>query len=45
MTLKFILGVEPLSKFDDYVSQVKKMNVDEAVKINQAAYDRFINKK
>ncbi|MBD2869012.1 extracellular solute-binding protein [Paenibacillus arenilitoris] len=44
MVLKFILGVEPLSKFDDYVSQVKKLGIDKAVSLTQAAYDRYLTK-
>jgi putative aldouronate transport system substrate-binding protein len=45
MVLKFILGAEPLTKFDDYVAQVKKLKIDEAIKITQTAYDRHISKK
>jgi putative aldouronate transport system substrate-binding protein len=45
MVLKFILGAEPLSKFDDYVNQLKKLGIDEAVKITQTAYDRYLSKK
>jgi putative aldouronate transport system substrate-binding protein len=45
MVLKFILGAEPLSNFDNFVAQLKKFGVDEAVQITQAAYDRFQNKK
>lgn len=41
MVLKFIVGQEPLSKYDSFVSQIKKMNIDEAVSIYQKAYDRF----
>lgn len=44
MVLKFIIGTEPLSKFDDYVNQLKKLGVDEAVQITQAAYDRYTSK-
>jgi putative aldouronate transport system substrate-binding protein len=43
--LKFIMGVEPLDKFDDYVKQIKKMGIDEAIKIQQAALDRYNNRK
>jgi putative aldouronate transport system substrate-binding protein len=45
MVLKFILGAEPLTKFDDYVAQLKKLGIDEGIKINQAAYDRYLSKK
>jgi putative aldouronate transport system substrate-binding protein len=45
MVLKFILGAEPLSNFDNYVAQLKKLGIDDAVKITQTAYDRFKAKK
>lgn len=45
MILKFIMGKEPLSKFDDYVAQLKKMGIDKAIKIQQAALDRYNNRK
>lgn len=38
---KFVLGVESMDKFDDYVATIKKMGVDEAVKLTQDAYERF----
>lgn len=41
MSLKFIMGVEPVSGFDAYVAQVKKLGIDRVVAIYQAAYDRF----
>ena len=44
MRLKFIIGSEPLSKFDEYVNQVKKMNIERAIQLQQAALDRY-NKK
>lgn len=45
MVLKFILGAEPMSKYDDFVKKIKSMNIDEAVKIYQGAYDRFNSRK
>lgn len=45
MTTKFIMGVEPLSNFDKFVSTIKSMGVDEAIKARQAALDRFNNRK
>jgi putative aldouronate transport system substrate-binding protein len=45
MVLKFIIGAEPLSNFDAFVSQVKKLGIDQAVKITQSAYDRYSSKK
>ncbi len=41
MTLKFITGQEPISGFDAYVENIKKLNIDRAVEINQAAMDRY----
>lgn len=41
MRLKFIMGVEPLDKFEDYVQQIKKMNLQRAIEIQQTALDRY----
>jgi putative aldouronate transport system substrate-binding protein len=41
MSMKFIMGVEPISKYDAYVSQLNKMGLDKALKTYQAAYLRF----
>ncbi|GEK05690.1 extracellular solute-binding protein [Schleiferilactobacillus harbinensis] len=38
---KFITGVKPLSEWDSYVKTIKGMNVDQYVKVYQAAYDRW----
>lgn len=40
----FILGSKPLSEFDAYVQQIKDLNIDRAIEIQQAAYDRFQNR-
>ncbi|MDF2675521.1 MAG: extracellular solute-binding protein family 1 [Clostridiales bacterium] len=42
MVLKFIIGAEPLSKFDEYVNNVKKLGIDEAAQITQKAYERYM---
>ena len=39
--LKFIMGTEPLENFPQYVENIKNMNLDRAIEIQQAAYDRF----
>ncbi len=39
--VKFIMGVEPLERFDSYVEKIKGMKIDEAISIQQAALDRF----
>lgn len=41
MFVKFVMGKEPLEKFDDYVKQMKDMGVDKMVKIYQDALDRY----
>ncbi|MBB3113367.1 putative aldouronate transport system substrate-binding protein [Paenibacillus phyllosphaerae] len=41
MVLKFIMGNEPLDKFDAYLGTLKKMNIERAIAIHQAAYDRY----
>jgi putative aldouronate transport system substrate-binding protein len=39
--VQFILGREPLSKFDDFVKQIRAMNIERALKLQQDALDRF----
>ena len=41
MIMKFIMGLEPLEKFDDYVSQIERMGIDDITKIQRDAYSRF----
>ncbi|MDW7657785.1 MAG: hypothetical protein SCM11_11510 [Bacillota bacterium] len=41
MVNKFIMGVEPLSKYDEYVTRINAMGIDEAIAIYQAALDRY----
>jgi putative aldouronate transport system substrate-binding protein len=45
MTVKFIIGTEPLSKFDDFVKRIESMRINNAINIQQAALDRFNNRK
>lgn len=45
MNIKFILGQEPLTKYDDYVKKIKSMNIDKAIKLEQAALDRYNARK
>jgi putative aldouronate transport system substrate-binding protein len=37
----FIMGLKPLSDFDSFVNQLKTMNIERAIEIQQAALDRF----
>ncbi|TBL74566.1 extracellular solute-binding protein [Paenibacillus thalictri] len=41
MRVKFVTGAAPFSEWDNYVSTLKKMNVDKWLSLNQTAYDRF----
>lgn len=41
MLLKYIFGQESLDTFDDYVTNIKKMGLDRAIELRQAALDRF----
>lgn len=42
MVDKFIMGVEPLDKFDEYVAQVESMGLADVLAVYQAAYDRYM---
>lgn len=39
--MQFIMGVKSLDEFDIYVDAIKNLNIDRAIKIYQAAYDRY----
>lgn len=41
MILKFITGIESFDKFDSFLAQMKKFNIDKAIKIQQDAYERY----
>lgn len=41
MTLKIILGTEPVDKFDSYVAKMKSLNLDRAIAIETAALQRY----
>jgi len=43
MLAKFIIGEEPLSKWDEYVKTLQSMGLDELLKIKQDAYNRWKN--
>lgn len=44
MVNKFIMGKEPISNFDAFVKQINSMGINDVLKVEQAAYDRY-NKK
>ncbi|GLX71165.1 extracellular solute-binding protein [Paenibacillus glycanilyticus] len=41
MTIKIALGAEPIDAFDKMVDQLKKMNIEKVIAIQQAALDRY----
>ncbi|MCU6793608.1 extracellular solute-binding protein [Paenibacillus sp. WQ 127069] len=41
MTLKIILGAEPLDAYEKYVEKLKSVKLDRAIEIQKAALDRF----
>ncbi|BFH64359.1 ABC transporter substrate-binding protein [Paenibacillus azoreducens] len=45
MEAKFVTGQEPLSNWDNYIAQVKKMGSDRIVELYQGAYDRWNSNK
>jgi len=42
MTVKFIMGSEPLDKFEEFRSALEGMGVDDCAKLWQSAYDRYV---
>jgi putative aldouronate transport system substrate-binding protein len=44
MSLKFIMGSTPFSEWDNYIATLKKMGLDDYMKIYKAAYDRYSKK-
>jgi putative aldouronate transport system substrate-binding protein len=44
MSNKFVMGVEPLSKFDDYVKKMEQIGLQDVLKVQQAAYDRYLKR-
>ncbi|MBR2885508.1 MAG: extracellular solute-binding protein [Clostridia bacterium] len=44
MQMKFITGVEPLSKFDSFRAELKKLGIERMIKLTQDAYDRYIQR-
>jgi putative aldouronate transport system substrate-binding protein len=41
MIYKFIMGTEPLSKFDEYVSTLKRLGAERVTQLYQVALDRY----
>lgn len=45
MWIKFIMGTEPIENYDKFVATLKKMGIEDAIKVQQSAYDRYQNRK
>lgn len=41
MSLKIIFGIEPVDAFDTYVEQLKSLQIDRAIEIQQQALERY----
>ena len=39
--IQFVTGQRPLTEWDDYVNELKKLGVEEVIEIYSAAYDRY----
>ena len=44
MMFKFILGTEPISKFDEYVEQIKALGIEKNIAMYQDALARYNNR-
>jgi putative aldouronate transport system substrate-binding protein len=44
MMMKFIMGIEPMSNFDQFVAQMEQMGIADAIEVQQAALDRYLSK-
>lgn len=41
MTMKFIVGVEPIENFDKFVETIEKLDINEIIEIQKKAVDRY----
>ena len=41
MMIRFIIGAEPMSEFDNFVNQIQRMGIDDALAIQEQALERF----
>lgn len=40
---KLVMGVEPISKWDEVADKIRGMGIDKAIAVYQTAYDRYVN--
>jgi putative aldouronate transport system substrate-binding protein len=45
MQIKFVMGTEPITKFDEYVAQINRLGLDKTLAIWQAALERYNKRK
>lgn len=41
---KFIVGLRPMEEYDKYIEELKELKVEEILKSQQAAYDRYLQR-
>ena len=44
MTVKFIMNLEPMDQYDQFIAQLKGLNIDEVLEAYQSAYDRYMSR-
>lgn len=44
MTVKFIMGLEPLENFDAFVEKLNSLGIQDVIKAYQSAYDRYMSR-
>lgn len=42
VSVKIIMGIEPIESYDALIDQIKGLNVERAIEIRQAGYDRYM---
>ena len=42
MAAKFIMGIEPIDNFDNYVAELNKRGLEDLLKAKQAAYEKYL---
>lgn len=43
-TNELIMGVRPISDFDEFFETLKTLGIERAVELEQAAYDRYLSR-
>ncbi|MBP3361589.1 MAG: extracellular solute-binding protein [Clostridia bacterium] len=41
---KFIMGLEPMEKYDSFISELKNRGIDDVLSAKQEAYERYLNR-